>query len=272
MTAGPTVLITNDDGIDAPGLRRLAVAAVDEGCQVTVAAPLQEASGMSAAMTAITDHARVLVERRPLPGLDDVPAYGVSASPSYIVVLAALGAFGPPPQIVLSGINRGANAGHAVIHSGTVGAALTAAGQGQRAIAFSLDVLSPVAASSSGGVTAIAALDDTDDEIRHWGTAAELLGRLLPMLRRAPAGTVFNVNAPDVPADRLRGLRRARLASFGQVQMAIAESGEGYLRTSVEETGARLTPGTDLADLAGGYATVTPLRSIDEAEDIQLDL
>lgn len=268
---GPVVLITNDDGIDAPGLRQLAAAATRAGCQVTVAAPLHEASGMSAAMTAVTEHAKVIVEPRELPGLDTVPAYGVSASPSYIVVLATLGAFGPAPEMVLSGINRGANAGHAVIHSGTVGAALTAAGQGVRSMAFSLDVLSPVATGASGGVTAIAALDDTDDEIRNWATAAGLLARLLPPLRRAPSATVFNVNVPDVPTDRLRGLRRAKLATFGQVQMAIAESGEGYLRTAVEETGARLTPGTDLAYLADGFATVTPLRSVDEAPDVTID-
>jgi 5'-nucleotidase len=269
MTA--PVLITNDDGIAAPGLRHLAAAAVDAGCQVLVAAPSHEASGMSAAMTAVTEHGKVLVEEHALAGLDGVPAYGVSASPSYIVVLATLGAFGPAPELVLSGINRGANAGHAVIHSGTVGAALTAAGQGLRSMAFSLDVLSPVATGASGGVTAVAALDDTDDEIRNWGTAGGLLAGLLPALRRAPRGTVFNVNVPDVPPDRLRGVRRAALATFGQVQMAIAESGEGYLRTAVEETGARLTPGTDLACLADGYATVTPLRSVDEAPDIAID-
>jgi 5'-nucleotidase len=56
--------------------------------------------------------------------------YAVAASPAYIAVLARVGVFGPPPEILLSGINRGANAGHALLHSGTVGAALTAANNG----------------------------------------------------------------------------------------------------------------------------------------------
>src|SRR5688572_24935355 len=122
-----TVLITNDDGIAAPGIRRLAAAVRAAGHSVLVAAPLQEASGMSAALNAVTEDGRIVVEPRVLRGLDGVPAFGVAASPAYITVLGALGAFGPVPDIVLSGVNRGANAGHAVLHSGTVGAALTGA-------------------------------------------------------------------------------------------------------------------------------------------------
>src|SRR5262245_14158128 len=114
------ILVTNDDGIAAPGIRVLARAVADAGYDVTVAAPRYEASGMSAALTAVTKAGRIVLERR---DLDGVPAYGVEASPSYIAMLACLGAFGPPPDLVVSGINRGANAGHAVLHSGTVGAA-----------------------------------------------------------------------------------------------------------------------------------------------------
>ncbi|GAA0918580.1 5'/3'-nucleotidase SurE [Virgisporangium aurantiacum] len=112
----------------------------------------------------------------------------VAASPAYIVVLGNLGAFGPPPDVVVSGINRGANAGHAVLHSGTV-----------------------------------------DDETRNWATAADLAVTLLSQLSRAPAGTVFNLNVPDLPPDKVAGLRRGSLASFGQVQVAIAEAGEGFV-------------------------------------------
>src|ERR1700761_1674997 len=122
------VLVTNDDGVSAPGLRPLAEAARGRGVEVVVAAPAQEASGMSAALTAVTDRGRVVFEETPA-------GFGVAASPAYIVVLASLGVFGPPPEIVLSGINRGANIGRAVLHSGTVGAALTAANHGARAMA-----------------------------------------------------------------------------------------------------------------------------------------
>jgi len=265
------VLVTNDDGIDAPGLRQLARAAVDGGHDVVVAAPDSEASGVSAALTAVAEDGRLVVERHELKDLGGVPAFGVGASPAYIVVLAGLGAFGDPPDLVLSGINRGANAGRAVLHSGTVGAALTAAAGGHSALAVSLDVLTPASASAATGGNAIAALDEVDDEARHWETAADLALRLLPALAAAPTGTVFNLNVPDLPAERVAGLRRAALARFGQTQMAIAESGEGFVRTAVEESRAGTEEGTDLALLADGFACVTPIRAVGEAT-VELDL
>jgi 5'-nucleotidase len=272
MSDSMRVLVTNDDGIAAPGLRHLARAAVDHGCDVVVAAPDAEASGVSAALTAVAEEGRVVVERHDLAGLTGTPAFGVAASPAYIVVLAGLGAFGPPPDLVLSGINRGANAGHAVLHSGTVGAALTAAAGGRSAMAVSLDVLTPAAASAARGGAALAALDTVDDEARHWATAAELAGRLRPQLVRAPAGTVLNLNVPDVAPGKMAGLRRGTLARFGQVQVAIAEAGEGFVRTSVEETGARDEEGTDLALLADGFASVTPIRAVGEDPRLAIDL
>jgi 5'-nucleotidase len=259
------VLITNDDGVHAPGIRHLAEAATAAGHDVVVAAPRVEASGSSAALTAVADDGRVVVEKHEI-------GFGVAASPAYIVVLANLGAFGPPPDIVLSGINRGANAGHAVLHSGTVGAVLTAAAGGRSGLAVSLDVLTPGEATASSGGAAIAALDSVDDETRHWATAADLAVALLPQLADAPAGTVFNLNVPDVPADRLAGLRQGSLATFGQVQMAIAEAGEGFVRTSVEATGDRSEPGSDLALLADGYASVTPIRAVGEDPGLVIDV
>jgi 5'-nucleotidase len=266
------VLVTNDDGIAAPGLRHLAHALAERGHDVVVAAPGEEASGSSAALTAVADAGRVLMQRHRLSSLESVDAFGVGASPGYIVILGTLGAFGPAPDVVVSGINRGANAGHAVLHSGTVGAALTAANRGRRAMAVSLDVLSPAAASAVSGGAAIAAVDTVDDEARHWSTAAGLAVDLLPALARTPAGTVFNLNVPDAPRDRLRGLRRGTLAAFGQVQMILVESGEGFVRTAIEASEARWEPGTDLALLADGYACLTPVCAVVDAKDLQVDL
>lgn len=265
------VLVTNDDGISAPGLRHLVGAAVAEGFDVTVAAPLDESSGISAAMTAVVDNGRVVVGRRELSSLEGVRTFGVGASPGYIVILATLGAFGPKPDIVLTGINRGANAGNAVLHSGTVGAALTAASSGLLAMAVSLDVLTPATASAASGGAAIAALDEVDDETRNWTTAGSLARRLLGHLDELPIGTVLNLNVPDRAPDQIRGVRRAELARFGQVTMTIAEAGEGYLRTQIQESEARPDAGTDLALLAEGWATVTPIRTI-EAADVALTL
>jgi 5'-nucleotidase len=256
------VLVTNDDGVHAPGIRRLARAAREAGCDVVVAAPSEEASGMSAALTAVTDRGRLSFTRTTL---DDVPAFAVAASPAYIVLLAGLGAFGPPPELVLSGINRGANAGRAILHSGTVGAALTGAANGARALAVSLDVLSPVEASAASGGAALAALDTVDDEERNWATAAGFVQRLLPWLTGAPAGTVLNLNVPDRPEEEVAGLRRATLAPFGQVQLAVAEFGEDFVRMTLEQGSGEDRPDSDVALLARGYATVTVVRPLGES-------
>ena len=222
-----------------------------------VAAPLTEASGSSAAMTAVEQDGRIVVRPHALTGVKNVPAYGVAASPAFIVVLALREAFGPVPDVVLSGINRGANAGAAVLHSGTVGATLTASHAGLHGLAVSLNVLTA---------------DRGDDDHLHWRTAAELAVRLLPTLTRTPPGTVLNLNVPDLHPDGVRGLRRAHLARFGQVQISIAEAGEGRVRTAVQAADEGLEPGTDLAALAEGYAVITPLRAPAEATEVRLNL
>jgi 5'-nucleotidase len=255
-------LITNDDGVRAPGIRWLASAAREYGLDVVVAAPPKEASGSSASLTAVVEAGRVVIGTAQIAGLDEVPVFSVTASPGYIAVLAGLGAFGPPPQLVLSGINRGANAGHAILHSGTVGACFTAANNGARALAVSLDVLSPAAASSETGGAALAMIDTVDDEARNWNSAADLARRLLPILIDSPSGTVLNLNVPDLPANKIGGLRQAGLAPFGQVQMAIAEHGKGFVRVAIEENTNRPVPGSDIAVLAEGYAAVTSVRSV----------
>src|SRR5690606_13507873 len=140
MTERRRVLVTNDDGIHATGLRWLARAAVAAGFEVVVAAPDYEASGSSAALTAIYRDKRLAVTPVELGHALPVEAYGVRASPGYVVMLAVIGTFGRRPDLVLSGINQGANTGHVVLHSGTVGAALTASNHGVPAMAVSLDV------------------------------------------------------------------------------------------------------------------------------------
>jgi 5'-nucleotidase len=266
------ILITNDDGIDAPGLRWLTRAVVRAGYDVIVAAPITEASGSSAAMTAVEQDGRIVVQHREIAGARNVPTYGVAASPAFIVLLALRGAFGEPPSVVVSGINRGANAGAAVVHSGTVGATLTGSYAGLHGLAVSLDVLSTTPATAASGGAAIAELDKRDDENRHWESAADLAVKMLPLASHTPAGTVLNLNVPDLHVDGIRGLRRARLAHFGQVQMSIAEAGEGYVRTAVQASDLALEEGTDLAALAAGYAVVTPIRAPAEATDVRLNL
>jgi 5'-nucleotidase len=271
MTA-ERVLITNDDGIAAPGIRRLARAAADAGFDVVVAAPAEESSGISAAMTVVLDDGRVSIQRRRVPTLEDLPTFAVHASPGYIVNLGRLGAFGDPPTRVVSGINRGANAGNAILHSGTVGACLTAAGAGIPALAVSLDVLTPTEASAASGGAAIASLDEVDDETRNWQTAADLARELMPALGTVPHGSVINLNVPDRRAEDVRGVRRAGLARFGQVQMMLAEATEDFVRMSIKEEEERPDPDTDLGLLLEGWATVTVIQAIVADESVELPL
>jgi 5'-nucleotidase len=85
------------------------------------------------------------------------------------------------------------------------------------------------------------------------------------MLEQSPSATVLNVNVPDLPTAEIRGLRRATLSRFGQVQMAIAEMGAGFVRTTIDETDAELEADSDIALLAERYATITPLCLVSEA-------
>jgi 5'-nucleotidase len=241
-------LVTNDDGIASEGLRRLALAAVSLGFDVVVAAPSTEASGSSAALTAVQSEGRIVVEQRTLEGLEAVEAHAVAAAPGFIVLIALRGAFGRPPDLVLSGINRGANLGNVILHSGTVGATLTAAAEGCSGLAVSLASGRPV----------------------HWDTAAEVAGPVIESLVAAPRPLVLNLNVPDVDRSELRGVRRARLARFGHVQTTLTEVGRGYVKLGVEESGAPLEPGSDVALVADGYATLTPLNPICERLDVAL--
>lgn len=242
------VLITNDDGIESPGLAALARGAVGHGWEVLVAAPVMEASGTGAGLTGAEDHRRIKVERRELPGLPDVPGYAVAAHPGLIALVAAQGAFGDPPDVVLSGVNPGANVGRAVLHSGTVGAALTAGINGARAMAVSLDV----------------GLDL--DVHHHWDTAVTVASGLFDRLAALPVGTVLNLNVPN--RARTRETRRAALAEFGSVRSRVKHTGDGTIGLAAVLVAGTLPPGSDAALLADGHPTVTPLRSVTEDLDL----
>ncbi len=238
-------LITNDDGIDSEGIAVLARVAHDAGLDLTVAAPSWDSSGASASLTAVEQDGRVLFERRTLRGLPEVDAFAVEAAPALIVRLATTGAFGEEPELVLSGINHGLNTGRAVLHSGTVGAALTAATHGCRALAISLAL----------------------SEEPRWDTAAQVAAVAIDQLMRSGGEIVLNVNVPDVAPENLRSLERAHLAAFGAVTATITERGAGYIKVAYAGTRAEPEEGTDVALLAQGHPTYTPLLTVCEDRD-----
>jgi 5'-nucleotidase len=242
-------LITNDDGIDSPGLWALAAGARDAGLDVLVAAPHLDASGVGASVHSVREGDRTALHPRAIPGLDGIPSYAVEGHPAFIVHAAARGWLDPAPDIVLSGINVGSNVGRAVLHSGTVGAALAAALHGWRGLAVSLD---------TGWVP---------PPDPHWSSAVALLPQVLDLLLAGEPGHVLSLNVPNRPAAELAELREARLATFGTVQVRVDQrtgpDGHG-LHTRAVELSTPPEPGTDTALLAAGHPTVTALESISD--------
>jgi 5'-nucleotidase len=218
------ILVTNDDGVGAPGLAALTRALVrwtkeadSNGPaaphELVVVAPSSNFSGAGAAVGSVTDGTAIAYQRAVVEGAEAVEAYGLDASPALSVIAGALGAVGPRPDLVLSGINHGVNVGRSVLHSGTVGAALTASQLGISALAVSL---------RAGA--------DPDP----WESAADLAVALVPLLAAAPARTVLNLNVPHLPLAEIRGLRWARVGGAGLIKAARGGQG-GWEAPNPEE-------------------------------------
>ena len=251
--SGEWALVTNDDGIAAPGLRALAAAAVATGLDVVVAAPALEASGAGSSIMAVRADGHVRAERHDLAGLAGVPAFGVAGHPSFIAFAALSGWFDRPPALVLSGINFGANLGTSILHSGTVGAALTAARLGARALAVSLDCdHAPPGA------------------VPNWDNTGALLPSVLEVLAATPAGTTLTLNLPDLPADQLGELRAAPLANRNRRRGQVSGT-EGGLRVSGVQSTEALEPGHDAALLDAGHPTLTAVRPVSQDTSLPLD-
>ena len=237
------VLITNDDGVEAPGLHALAGAIHAAGHEVLVVAPSGERSGSGAAIGRLHRAgplACTQIEWAELPG---VPVYAVDAPPAAAVYTGLLGAFGARPDAVASGINPGANTGHLVLHSGTVGAALTAAAVGVPAIAVSIA---------------------WGDEL-HWATAAAFAPAALDWVTAGAGARVCNLNAPNVPLADVKGVRETALAPFDENWKTEARPGEVVLEYVGRQHDP--APGSDLEAVHTGYVSVTTLVGIVPADE-----
>jgi 5'-nucleotidase len=119
------ILITNDDGVFAPGIAALARglwAALGDRHDLVVVAPMVDHSGAGAAVGRVYERESIPYEEVDLPGLAHVPTFGIDGPPALAVIVACIEGFGPRPDLVVSGINHGVNAGRSALHSGTVGA------------------------------------------------------------------------------------------------------------------------------------------------------
>ena len=231
------LLLTNDDGIDAPGL-----AALRRGLD-----------GLGAVLTLAPDGNRSAIARsitidRPLRARqarfgDGFSGYALDGTPADCVRAAALGFFGERPQIVVAGANMGANLGDDVAYSGTVAAALEGALLGLPALAISVQGRSP----------------------RHFDDAARLVAPLVARVLAdgLPHGLVLNVNVPDLPLDQVHGVQVTRLGCASVHERIEIESGGGAVKRYTLHSEARdcaHESGTDFAALAAGYLSITPLR------------
>lgn len=229
------IFVTNDDGIDSPGLHALARALHTSGHEVVIVAPARDYSGYGAAIGPLHVTNQVAYEIREVEAVTGVEAYAVDGPPGLCAFSAALEGFGPKPDLLVSGINAGANMGRAVLFSGTVGAALTAVQFGIPAMAISL--------GSHG------------DGDKHWDTAAVCAASLVHAAHANGANGVLNVNVPNVRPYALRGMRPAKLALHGTVQIRMDAVEPGTLELGWERS--EQEPDTDVALLIEGWVTLS---------------
>ncbi len=254
-------MITNDDGIDSVGLHLLANALVGLG-EVFVAAPDQEYSGAGAAVGPL-HLIRPEVHRVTVPSLD--PSIGevwsISGPPALCVMFARLEAFGPAPDLVVSGINPGANVGRSVYHSGTVGAALTARNGGIHGIAISQDVA--FGSFDGQGLEEMLAQ-------QQWSSAATVARAVVEgLIADLPSSAVaLNVNVPNCGIDEMVGWKRTEVGTVPPRTMASASlepkpGHDGTFRVTMQWGEASDLPvEIDGGAVAAGYVSVSDLSRI----------
>lgn len=245
------VMLTNDDGYEAAGLKAVRAALERAGCAVTVVAPLAQQSGSGVRITlgeiAVADHGHATWS------VDGSPAD--SASYGLTQVLA-----GARPDVVVSGANLGQNLGANVVSSGTVGAAVMASQLGVPAIAVSVGLdMAEAKAQPTPFPSTVAA----------YPLAGEFVAQLLARLAAAagdgpllPPATVLNINVPARAAGEIKGVRFAPLSAHGGFRMVYRPlPGAARMQSTVEVDAAGATDGdTDTAWFARDYITVSVLR------------
>jgi 5'-nucleotidase len=230
------ILVTNDDGVRAPGILAVAQALQSLG-DVTIAAPSDNQSGKG---HSIVTSDPIFVDQVTLPG--GLRAFSVVATPATSVKVAVRALMPQRPDLVVSGINRGYNLGMVTYVSGTVGAAREAALIGIPAIAASLSV-----------------------EETNYAPAAEIVRQVADLVRQngLDPGVLLNVNVPAGPATAILGLRLTRQSALsGEERFEEQKSPAGrrfFWSIWKEPTGD--AEGTDVWATEHGYAAVTPLRA-----------
>jgi 5'-nucleotidase len=227
-------LISNDDGITARGIQVLSQRMSELG-KVTIVAPDQDRSGASNSLTLDSPVRISEIDER---------TFRVTGTPTDCVHIALTGLLDGDPDMVVSGINAGANLGDDVIYSGTVAAAMEGRFLGFPAIAVSLVF---------------------NDKPRNFETAAEVIALLVQRLRQdpLPADTILNINVPDLPWSEIEGIEVTRLGHRHRAEPTIREvDPRGRPMYWIGPAGAEQDagPGTDFDAIRRGYVSVTPIH------------
>lgn len=227
------ILVSNDDGYQAPGLLHL-VTALSELAEITVVAPDRDRSGASNSLSLKNP---LYVTRH------DNGVYSVEGTPTDCVHVAITGLLEQEPDMVVSGINAGANLGDDVIYSGTVAAAMEGRFLGLPAIAISQASFHP----------------------EHFDTAARVAVWLVRRLRERPLppDTILNVNVPDLPWDRLAGFRATRLGHRHKAEPVIKSidpRGRPIYWVGPAGPEQDAGPGTDFHAVRADHVSITPLQ------------
>lgn len=226
------ILLSNDDGVMAPGIQTLA-AALREHYHVQVIAPDRNRSGASNSLT--------LDKPLRIQTLSNGDLSVLEGTPTDCVYLGVNKVVRPRPDIVVSGINCGPNLGDDVIYSGTVAAATEGRHLGLPSIAVSLN----------------------GDE--HYETAAKVTCDILAMLQKNPlrAGNIININVPDIPYEELKGIKVTRCGSrHAASEVYSLEDPRGNMLYWLGPIGEirDAGPGTDFEAVQDGYVSITPLQ------------
>lgn len=244
------ILLTNDDGIDAAGMMALREALLADGHHVTVVAPSRNRSGSSVSVTTVGK----LVVRELEPRV-----FAVDGTPSDCVLVGLEGGVVEPPvDLVVSGVNFGQNIGARIVSSGTVGAAITAAGLGVPSIASSQTVDSP----------------DYSTTPRFFPDAAAFTASLVRVLARGgddpvlPPGVVLNVNYPPREREAIAGVMLTRQGRSILYELRYERGADGGYAVSFARSGAvDPLPDADTTAISKGYISVTPLEGSWTARD-----
>ncbi|KTC74707.1 stationary phase survival protein SurE [Legionella birminghamensis] len=227
------ILVSNDDGVSAPGIRALANEMSTLG-EVCVVAPDRNRSGASNSLT-LTRPLRI----RQM----DNGYYSVDGTPTDCVHLALTGFLEPTVDIVLSGINDGANLGDDILYSGTVAAAMEGRYLGLPAIAFSM----------------------AGENIQHYDTAATIARQLVVKMHAnmLPSQTILNVNIPDLPLNQIKGFEVTRLGTRHCAEPTFSEldpRGRPIYWIGPSGSQADAGPGTDFYAISRQCVSITPLQ------------